>query len=48
LLDHLNGDGFDYGRDRLLHFPRDFLHWRGFGLGSNALLNATPKVAVRR
>jgi hypothetical protein len=33
LLDHFNGDGFDYRSDRLLHFPRSFLRWRGFGLG---------------
>jgi len=33
LLDHLNGDGFDYWSDRLFHFPRGSLHWRGFGLG---------------
>ena len=32
LLDHLNSDGFDYCGDRLFHFPRGFLHWRGFGL----------------
>jgi len=33
LLDHFNGDGFDYRSDRLLHFPRSFLRWREFGLG---------------
>ena len=39
LLDHLNGDGFDYWSDRLFHFPRGFLHRRGFGLspGSGSL-----------
>jgi hypothetical protein len=33
LLDHLDGDGFDYRSNRLFHFPGGFLHWRGFGLG---------------
>ena len=33
LLDHLNSDGFNHWSDRLFHFPRSFLHWRGFGLG---------------
>ena len=33
LLDHLNSDGFDYRSNRLLHFPRSFPRWRGFGLG---------------
>ena len=27
LLDHLNGDGFDYWSDQLPHFPRGLLHW---------------------
>src|SRR6516165_3489460 len=31
LLDH--SGGFDYRSDRLFHFPRNFLHWRGFWLG---------------
>jgi hypothetical protein len=33
LLDHLGSDGFDYWSDRLFHFPRSLLHWRGLGLG---------------
>src|SRR6516225_10989294 len=33
LLNHLSRDGFDYWSDRLFHFPRGFLHRRGFGLG---------------
>jgi len=39
LLDYLSSDGFDYWSDRLFHFPRSFLHRRGFGLspGSGSL-----------
>jgi hypothetical protein len=58
LLDHLNSDGFDYGHDRLFHFPRDFLHWRGLGLGlatvrfsafaALAALRALPRLAELR
>jgi len=33
LLDHLNSNGLDYRSDRRLHFPRNFLNWRAFGLG---------------
>ena len=33
LLDHLNSNGFDYRSDGL-RFPRSFLHWRGFVLGT--------------
>ena len=33
LLNHLSSDGFDNWSDRLFHYPRSFLHWRGFGLG---------------
>jgi hypothetical protein len=29
----LDSDGFHYRSNRLLHFPRGFLHWRGLGLG---------------
>jgi hypothetical protein len=35
----LNGNGFDWGSDRLFHPTRGFLHWRAFelGLGNRSL-----------
>src|SRR5215831_2857770 len=42
LLDHLNSDAFDYWSDRPFHFPRSFLHWRGFGLGNPLRLRSLP------
>jgi hypothetical protein len=39
LLNHLNGDRLGHRSGRLFHFPRGFLHWRGFrlGLGNRSL-----------